>query len=734
MLSESLKINNEGRGLHYSLCDGFNEWFEEFYYQPILNNYPTNRVIDELNTTMPEEFNQLSEELLKNYNRLKKETVQKCILENIKKQNKIIYISQTDELSHKVTISNKNYVSAIGAALANVRFLIETIINHSKDTVLIISTDHGGDESPYQQERSNHETENNKFFNDPFLLTTYSKFDKISTNSKVTIKSTEFAGIVSQFLSSVNIPMFQNLNLDLFTDLSQRFKYLYQFENKMKNLAESLTSFDSSQELKRFMKEYEEYFEFSKIEKVYLDQNISSIEINSKLQMEYESYLLKVDKFNQEIKKEILEYLWRPLLIVLLVICFVFAWITSKIFSQPINTAKTPKIPLKSSETKSLLKQQKNSNNNSSNIKEFIKNYFDQLFILPCYTILMFYFFFSNENDFDFSCYLLLMMSFLALKIYKNFNNMFVFNSQTFISLLLLFCLFISPVFYQISIYFESFFYNNKNIMALLISYGLFALVLHKIHQLHQRDLFISPKTVSEKLIRSMIINLIILILINCVVDFSEINNFAFNFAGKNSLWIYSFNFLSITYLILALIIKALSISQISTSKLDNYINFIFCYLFFYWCGTMYDRFIIFPFTYLILIFLQNKNSIYSRTEILSWGLLIYIFSDMLFKANQYKFDWRNNIRLCFKFDLTGIYRGMYQIYSVFLGSFTVTNLGIRARDLGVVEKYYLCLNLCFFVKYVFIILSMSQETNMFRSKVLENVVITQAFGFLVII
>ena len=169
----------------------------------------------------------------------------------------------------------------------------------------------------------------------------------------------------------------------------------------------------------------------------------------------------------------------------------------------------------------------------------------------------------------------------------------------------------------------------------------------------------------------------------------------------------------------------------------------------------MYDRFVLFAVTEIVyqLFFARSrspppaagpKNAPFleqANGNVLWLFVWVYIGADFLYRANGYHYDWRNRIRLWQKFDLTGLYKALYQIYALFLGSVSLKRLAyLKSADKSrpgrllsaELQKqtgyFFFALSALFCCKHVCAALSYSQEINMFRAKMIENVVISQAF------
>lgn len=222
----------EEKGLHFTLCPGFIDWYTPFVQRPPQD--PRN--VDEIYPSVPQALEALDREFRQNRARLteRAQQVSACVLSKLESDQTFIYISETDNFSHNVTIANRRYVSAVAGVLANLDLLTRVVSEQSTDSALVVTTDHGGDESPFQQERGNHETPANTQGNWPFLLTTYSGFSGKLVNQSATVFSDQVQGLVASLVSGLDLATHQDANLHFFRDDAFGLKYLRQFELKSK--------------------------------------------------------------------------------------------------------------------------------------------------------------------------------------------------------------------------------------------------------------------------------------------------------------------------------------------------------------------------------------------------------------------------------------------------------------------------------------------------------------------
>lgn len=237
--------NLEATNINRSMCSDFYDWYDHFVIGPNKNslNYygDGSRNISHNFSSEKSALDYLATQF-----RLKKESLQKrahnlrdCILEKTENQSSFHYIVETDNFSHNVTVSNVRYVNALSEVLANIDFVIDTIVNHSKETLLVVTTDHGGDETIFQQERWNHQTPNNNRDNVPFLLLASHNFSDNFVNQNITLNQTEVSGIIGFFAKGASPPVFSDFNQDYFKNLELNLKYLRIFERKGQFLVKS---------------------------------------------------------------------------------------------------------------------------------------------------------------------------------------------------------------------------------------------------------------------------------------------------------------------------------------------------------------------------------------------------------------------------------------------------------------------------------------------------------------
>lgn len=229
----------EHRGLAHTLSPHFIDWSQRYVEK---YNSGNERVID--NTVdgidaiidyLEPEFKRARSELQQSKDRIFDDLSEKFNQHS----NMFLYVPEVDDFSHNTTIINKDYIGAIGSLLANLEVLMEYIDSRQKDTVLVVMSDHGGDESIYKQERVNHETPNNAYENSPFLMFFNPLLKDINYNQKAIIKSTQVSGVIGSFIQGVNFVSNGHANTALFMSNSEQFLYLHSFEMKLKSIVKA---------------------------------------------------------------------------------------------------------------------------------------------------------------------------------------------------------------------------------------------------------------------------------------------------------------------------------------------------------------------------------------------------------------------------------------------------------------------------------------------------------------
>lgn len=840
---------NEERGLHFALCPEFLDWHTPYIkapYEASKNQAkPKETNVEEIYPGRIEAMSNLVQEFRSKQKKLseKADDLRACIVSNLRKQNQFIYIPETDNFSHNVTITNRRYISVVSSVLANLDFLTKTVVNHAKDSLLIVTTDHGGDESPFQQERNNHETPYNHSGNWPFLLMSYSSFTKGLVDEKVTVMSDQIEGLISLYTNHLDISLHQDVNLRFFKDDLQKLKYLRRFELKSRLYIEQFgdlskkegnneegyvfakSPFDGMSDEQEFMEIYH-VVKSPSSEPWYVDQKRNYFDYYFRKIRYIQAYvaMLESEKYSS-----MLRFPFMVVGLLSLFYLFVFGFFVSKSYKKYDSDKKynlvdnsddlirdANKINKKSSNRDN---PERNSLFNSVGDKEenlkfvIIKQIFEHktVFVaIVCYILIIVYSFFSDANDFNLLCYyILLTICLLASDTFKilfevlscyiinsfkqaktkqvletnamQFLRARLLNKKGVLLLMLISFLYLSPLVYKFSICFEMFFYNYKNLYIQTLTYLLFLRVYYK--------LFISTYVTykhesskqNEQKLRRLFISLITfsfhLTLISCFLfDIFALQIFSFYNNSTTNTIRYCFFISIISFLALRIIYKISVILKLLDKKYYFFIKINSSLLIIrsheqslllsldllaalsvsYFIVTIYDRFLFIFFTEIFfnLFDLQklkykDEHSIKRKNAIFPWfngnvvwlSMWLFIGAEFLYKSNGYYYDWRNRIRLWQKFDLTGLYKAMYHIYSLVLGTVTLklfflaNSRSKSGKFNGSLSRYDVQINvfffgvslICFF-KYICGLFTYMDEMRMFRGKVLENVVITHSF------
>lgn len=101
--------------------------------------------------------------------------------------------------------------------LVDLSILLKYLREFQQDMLFVALSDHGGDESPFSQERYNHNTPFSKDDNEAFLLIFNDKVDP-KKYSKKDLRSDQISEIISSFLLNVNSIGEFNANFDFYLD------------------------------------------------------------------------------------------------------------------------------------------------------------------------------------------------------------------------------------------------------------------------------------------------------------------------------------------------------------------------------------------------------------------------------------------------------------------------------------------------------------------------------------
>lgn len=137
-------------------------------------------------------------------------------------------------------------------------------------------------------------------------------------------------------------------------------------------------------------------------------------------------------------------------------------------------------------------------------------------------------------------------------------------------------------------------------------------------------------------------------------------------------------------------------------------------------------------------IILKIKKNPISKSSNVMYGFWIYLGFCFLYKSNGYYYDWRNRIRLYHKFDLNGLYKGAYHLFGLTAAYWFLFHSQLKRKEKEIrndcVKKYEsirifqfgVCL--CFLSIYFLAIFTLNEEDKMFRLKIIENTIVSQAF------
>ena len=237
--SYEYKNDFERRGLFYIMSDNLNEWYSTLFRN---TKYDDERVVDGLIRDRKKALEFIFKEY-KKYKKVldrKRDKIFKDFDDFFEKDKRFfIYIPKIDNFSHLTSIENKRYLKAVAMIWSNLNIIREYIDKKIPDLLLITMSDHGGDESPFQQERYNHDTPLNKNGNNAHLLF-YSKKLKNDIFKKDFIYSEEVSGVLSSFISKINSVGEFGINYELFKKKNMKINYYKQFEIRLNHYSNTI--------------------------------------------------------------------------------------------------------------------------------------------------------------------------------------------------------------------------------------------------------------------------------------------------------------------------------------------------------------------------------------------------------------------------------------------------------------------------------------------------------------
>ena len=512
VMDSEFEENNdyENRGLFYVMSKGLNEWYDGLYKNRELDE---ERVVDGLVGSRRESADFLFREY-ERFNLILKKKKKEIFkdFDNFFEKHKrfFVYITEIDDFSHFVTIRNKRYLKAVAMIFSNMDIIREYIDEKIPDMLLVTMSDHGGDESPFQQERYNHDTPLNGNGNNAHLLF-YSKKLKKNIFEKDFIWSDEVSGVFSSFLSNINSVGGFDINYELFKDKFTKLNYYKQFEIRLNHYSETI--FRKLIDSRNLMGIFGEEIPSNK----YLDKR--NDDFSDKDIYDYKNYLeiystnLKNSIKNQSNFFENLASLY-IIIIIILFYCCPFLYV-----------AKT---------------------------NDFLAKYWNYTFLI----ILLIFFIFSadlSEKAIEIFSWIFICFSIYLTKD-KNKRKIFI---SLFIFILLI------KVLHFFALKFETFFYNIKNIKGLLFTYIAASILL----------MFFFKNLVKNKSILSLL-NIALsltMFLLNIFYDYLLYFQTAFFLNSKYEIFYQIFNYLIIIFLIINIFQKKKNIKFSFYSFLINF-------------------------------------------------------------------------------------------------------------------------------------------------------------------
>ncbi len=224
---------------YHSISKNFNEWFDTDFqsYKKSKRTLKGDLLISKDQAS--EFFKKSFKENLSKLNEKKKDLKKDLDDYFIKNENTFLYVPQIDNFSHYSTYFNKNYLKGASKILSNLFFMISYLNEYHPEVLLISLSDHGADETPYQQETFNHETPLNNYNNNSYFLL-YNKFLNSHDFSDIDIKSSQVTSIISSLIRNINQIGGFDISYEFFQNKSQKIIYFKFFDLRLKQYLNDL--------------------------------------------------------------------------------------------------------------------------------------------------------------------------------------------------------------------------------------------------------------------------------------------------------------------------------------------------------------------------------------------------------------------------------------------------------------------------------------------------------------
>lgn len=521
-------------------------------------------------------------------------------------QNLFVYIPILDNFTHSVTMSSKRYLSSVAMIVANLEILVDYIAKKQEDKLLVVLSDHGGDESIEEQEKRNHADPNSTIDNSPFLMLVGQRLRSNRYNSNAILKSTEVASIIAFHIDKMNIPMFAAYNPHYFRDVRLQFQYYLSYKAKELELYSRLTSGTVAENHDLANSKLET------LSSIFDNDDQSAMQTFIQKDLDSLNSISRISRLNLAVFRQ--PTLWIVALTLVLLLCLLLIWPIKKLLFY----------------------------NRSSSLNEKIMIW--HLFIIHLFGLILFLVD-GNPNESMFLWLICLyFVSGTAIEV--------IFQSR--ISYLTLFSGLgaVFFIFRQISESNLRLFYNQKDLTGLVIGFAFYA-----IWQI--RYLTISPKSV-----KAWIPKILSLANIAAIVKFDWLTFFAVDFDPTNQ------TKPLIQIFIVLFILQFGSIFFFDLDFGSEILRMAILQLCFWMCPLhdrlLYTALVL-PF-FLVLKTLRKRMTALQQPKYplnLAYAIMMAFYFEYLVEG--YKFDWNNRRRLLFKFDFCFLFRTVHQVFASFL-------------------------------------------------------------------
>lgn len=641
MLPPSFKEKNENefRGLSYSITSSLTDWYK--IYRKNSKRQKKQKLMRSFAVSLRFFKLELGRRLL--FPLDQPELLSNGLKNNLLKfENQFIYIPEFDNFTHDMSLRNKNYLRSLAIEFANIKYIFDHVSKNAKEVLIVLLSDHGADESPFQQERGNHETPGNSFGNRAFLSLFNPSLLRGNFNESQEIEASGVAGILATMIKGLNIPSLADFVPGFFKSGKLKEVYLQSFVKKLKNSGITI--------------------EATTREK--LVGQISEANLRNKREL--------IDKETTNLNFFAKFY---GIIMIGIAIYLLF-------------------LPLMTPEPKS----------KRDVLRVVTQNFFIvSLFLISAILGEI------NENT---------MLIIIGLNLASLAILDFVFSDQESINALLALLGLFVWAFHPFAISHERFFFNHKNALSLIVTNSLLGC---NVCYLLLRP-FLSKKNVGNW---ARIINVCIKWLFSLLFLLSVFHDVISTGLVHNEntpvlAFISScFNIGIIVLIILTVLMPA--------SNIRTNMTLITLLLITNWTSSIVDRIIFCAvFSPFFFIFLQGYFKL-NQTEDprrRCFEVSLALFGIFCFLARRNQFDWRNIVRLLYKFDLSGLYKAFYALWGV--GLALGMGSGVKGTSLGLAGLGFGFVGVA--------VMGLKWEIRMSQAKLLEMVIVVWYIGIAIVL